>query len=88
MTKPKDHKKAPQIRVLIIRWFEMFNVGDQFLTDDVCRYVSRYMTVKSERDSVRRYMRQLRQRGQIHYTCIHKESRIIKVIAPGEPHSL
>ena len=65
----------------------MFRPGDQFLSDDVCKFVIKYTTGLSERDTIKRYMRELREEEKINYNCAVKCERILQVIEPGQSHS-
>ncbi len=86
--KPKRVKKAPKIRILILQWFRIANVGDQFLSDDLCSYVLRYLRGGARDDTILRYARNLRQEGKINFNYRYKESRICEVIPMGETHSV
>lgn len=86
--KPAPIKMKPIIVGHIITFFEMFNPGDMLRTDDAVKYCKRMMGKQFYPDSGIRYMRELREKGVINYTSISKSERIIKVIAPGESHSL
>ena len=78
--------KRKRIRILILQWFAMFRPGDQFLSDDVCKFVIKYYKI-SDRGSIKRYMRGLRQEGKINYNCAYKAEKILKVIPEGAGHS-
>lgn len=86
--KPAPVKLKPIIKGHLITFFEMFNVGDQLRTDDCTKYCKRMIGKQFYPDTGIRYMRELRKDGLINYTSISKSERIIKVIAPGESHSL
>ena len=86
--KPKPIKLKPIIKANIITLFAMLNVGDQLRTDDVVKYCQRMLGKRCYPDSAIRYMRELREMGKINYTSISKSERIIRVIEPGEVHSL
>ena len=72
----------------IIRYFEQFRPGDKLRTDDVVKRVRTYHTRLTYPDTVLRYCRELRQLGKIHYTCINKHDRTIKIINSWMEHSL
>jgi len=68
--------------------FNMLNPGDQLRTDDVYKYCKRMTGRQFYPDTAIRYMREMRKHGEINYTCVNKQERIIRVIAEGEGHSL
>lgn len=77
-----------QIRGHVKTLFDMLRPGDQLRTDDVVKYCRRMTGKQFYPDTAIRYMRQMRKREEINYTCISKHERIIKVLKIGEPHSL
>ena len=86
--KPKSLPQKYRIKIQIKNLFSMLYPGDQLRTDDVIKYIKRGLGKQFYPDSGIRYMREMRKDGEINYTCINKQSRTIKVIAIGEPHSL
>ena len=68
-------------RVLILKWFEQFSVGDQFTTDDVCRFVNRYLPKKIDPGTIRRELRYLRTENKINYKPVgQRREKIIMVL--------
>lgn len=86
--KPAAIKLKPIIKGHIVTYFEMYRVSDQLRTESVVKYCRARIGRKMYPDTVIRYMRELREDCEINYTSISKSERIIKVIAPGEAHSL
>ena len=86
--KPKPVKLKPQIKQHIKTLFAMLNPGDQLRTEDVYKYVKRMMGKQLYPDTAIRYMRELRQDGEINYTVLSKRDRRIEVLEMGEAHSL
>ncbi len=87
--KPEKLPVKPQVLLLVQDWFDALSVGDTFKSDYAVNFVRRYINgVKPERETIRRYIRQLRQDGLINYTCLYKKSREFEIIPIGEPHSL
>ena len=85
----KPHAKKRRIRVAILAFFGMCRVNDEFKSEDLVKFCKRHLNIKYiYADTVLRYARKLRQQDMINYTCTHKETRRLKVIAPGEVHSL
>jgi len=78
----------PKINRAILNFLEPFKVGDQLRSESVIKYCHKHIHRYIYGDTILRYMRQLRERGMINYTCISKSERIIKIIAQGEAHSL
>ena len=76
--------QTKRIRALILEWFNQFKEGDQFTTDDVVKYVNRYLPKKGDTGNIKREMRFLRAWNQINYKTVgqYKEKviRVIKVI--------
>ena len=81
---PIKHK----IKAAIVTFLKMFKVGDVLMTDDVINYCHRHVTKYIRDESILRYLRELRQDGEINYNCKQKESRYIEIIEPGQAHSL
>ena len=84
-------KPLPQktmIKQHIKTLFDMLQPTDQLRTDDVYRYVKRMIGKQIYPDTVIRYMREMRQDGDINYTILSKRERRIEVLKPGEAHSL
>lgn len=86
--KPKPTKQKPIIKAQIKQFLSQFRPGDNLRTDDVVKAVRRGTGRQFYPDTCLRYMRELRQDGEINFTCVFKQDRIIQIIAPGEPHSL
>ena len=86
--KPEPVKQKPIIKQHIKTFFEMFNTGDQMRTDDVVKYVRRMTGRQFYPDTILRYARELREDHVINYTAVVKMDRIIRVINPGDSHSL
>lgn len=71
----------------IQQFMNQFRPGDQLRTEDIIKYVHRYHRRYIYGDTILRYLRSLRADGVLSYSCVCKRERIIKVIAPGIPHS-
>lgn len=69
-------------RTLIIQWFDQFSNDDRFTTDDVCRYVNRYMKPKKiDTGTIRRELRFLRADDRINYRSVgERKDKIIRII--------
>ena len=84
----KSHSRKRRIRVAIIAFFGTLRPGDLIQSEDIVKFCKRSLGIKViYSDSVLRYCRQLREQQMINYTCYHKETRKIKVLKTGEPHS-
>lgn len=86
--KPQPIKLKSQIKQHIKTLFAMLNPGDQLRTEDVYKYVKRMIGKQLYADTAIRYMRELRQNGEINYTILSKRDRRIEVIEMGAAHSL
>ena len=85
----KDHIKKRQIRVAILAFFGSCKPGDNIQSEQIVEYCKRHLKIKTiYPDTVLRYARQLRAQEMINYTVLHKETRKMKIIAPGQSHSL
>lgn len=81
-------KLKPAIDTQIVLFFDMLQAGDLLKTDDVWKFVKRRLGKTMDRETVVKYMRNLRQAEVINYTCICKARREIQVLEIGQPHSL
>ena len=81
---PQKHRIKIQIKNL----FSMLYPGDQLKTDDVVKYVRRNVKKQFYPDTIIRYLREMRQDGELNYTVLNKQARQIEVLAMGKPHSL
>ena len=88
MKKPKALPVKTQIKQYIKTLFDMLNPGDQLRTEDVYKYCKRMTGKQFYPDTAIRYLREMRQNNVLNYTCINKQERIIRVLSPGEVHSL
>jgi ribosomal protein L24E len=86
--KPKPLKQRKIIKQHIRAFLDQFRPGDQLRTEDVYKYVRRMTGKQHYPGTTIRYMREMRQDGEINYTCTIKKERIIKILRPEEPHSL
>ena len=86
--KPKPIPQKRKIKVAVQTFIGMFKEGDQLRTEDCIKYCHKYVGRYIYGDTVLRYMRELREKDIINYTCTHKQARIIKIIPIGAPHSL
>lgn len=80
--------QKPIIKQHIRNFFSTLKPGDELRTESICKYVKRNMGKTFYFDSCLRYLREMRQDGELNYTCVLKMDRIIRVINPGAPHSL
>ena len=88
MKKPKALPVKAQIKQYIKTLFDMLQPGDQLRTEDVYKYCKRMTGKQFYPDTAIRYLREMRQNNVLNYTCINKQERIIRVLSPGEVHSL
>ena len=77
-----------KIIILIQTFIDQFVPGDMLRTEDVIKYVHRYHHRYIYGDTILRYMRDMRKRGDINYTIVSKRERTIKILLIGEDHSL
>jgi len=85
--KPPPVKLKPIIKGHIRTFLDMFKPGDQLRSEDIVSYCRRMTGKKMYPDTPLRYLREMRQGGEVNYSCTHKHDRIFKILAPGEPHS-
>ena len=76
-----------QIKQHIKTLFDMLNPGDQLRTEDIYKYCKRMSGKQFYPDSAIRYLREMRQDGELNYNCENKRERRIKVLEFGQPHS-
>ena len=86
--KPKPIPQKKQIKAAVMTFLGMFRPGDQLRSEDIIKYVHKYVGRYIYGDTILRYAREMREKGLINYSCTNKQQRIIKIIAPGEIHSL
>ena len=85
----KELPDKTKIIAIIERFFNQFRVGEELKAYSVVRYVHRHFDGKRSDSTISRYMRDARDDGKINYTYVgSKSSGKIKIIAPGEPHSI
>ena len=88
MKKPKALPVKSQIKQYIQTLFDMLQPGDMLRTEDVYKYCKRMTGKQFYPDTAIRYLREMRQKEELNYTCVNKQERIIQVLAIGETHSL
>jgi hypothetical protein len=86
--KPKPIPQKRKIKAAVMTFLGAFKDGDHLRTEDCIKYCHKYVGRYIYGDTVLRYMRELREKDIINYTCTHKQARIIKIIPIGAPHSL
>ena len=70
-----------RIRTLVLQWFEQFSQGDQFTTDDCCKYVNRYLPKKTDPATIKREMRFLRADRLLNYKTVGAwKEKIVRII--------
>ena len=76
-------KPLPQktrIKVAIRAFLSLFKKGDQLRTEDVIKYVHKYVNRYIYGDSILRYMREMREDGEINYRIACRRSRVMEII--------
>jgi len=81
MTKPKSLPLKPQIKQQIKAFFSTMRKGDTFKTEAVIKYCKRHLGIKAMYpDTALRYLRELRQDGEINYEIKCRQSRVVEVL--------
>lgn len=86
--KPKPVNQKTKIKAAIATFIGMLRPGDQIRSEDVIKYVHKYIGRYIYGDTILRYMREMREDEKLNYTCVYKEDRIFRILEIGEPHSL
>lgn len=76
----KPHPKKHQIKSAISTFLAMFRKGDRLMTDDIVRYVHKYISRYIRDETITRYLRQMRQEGNINYIVRVKADRIMEML--------
>ena len=84
---PRKKDRKP-IMSLLINYFKLFHPGEVIYSRDIVRHVKKYRNGKRNPDTVLKYLRTLRQKEKLNYTCEHKEIGRFRILKLGEPHSL
>jgi hypothetical protein len=70
-----------RIRALLMQWFGQCRWGDQFTTDDCCKYVNRYLPKKADPATIKREMRFLRAEGYLNYKPVgERREKLVRII--------
>lgn len=70
-----------QIRLAVINWFNMFSNGERFTTDDVVKYVNKWIKKKAEPGTIKRELRRMRLEKRINYKTVGLlNEKVIEVI--------